>query len=138
MELSFAQQTAAFGWSILLGAGLALFYGVLKFLRVLFSFGKAAVIVADAVFMLVWALAVFYFSLAFLSGYIRLYVFFGSFTGFAVYRLFPGRLLGGIYCTLIRSLKAIFNKICIKVKIFAKYLLKIAGKLLYNIRRKKA
>ena len=117
MELSFAQQTAAFGWSVLLGIGLALFYGVLKFLRVLFSFGKAAVIVADVVFMLVWALAVFYFSLAFLSGFIRLYVFFGSFAGFAAYRLFPGRLLGRIYCTLIRALKAIFHKICIKVKL---------------------
>lgn len=132
MELSFAQQTAAFGWSILLGIGLALFYGVLKFLRVLFAFGKAAVIVVDVIFMLVWALAAFYFSLAFLSGYIRLYVFFGSFIGFAAYRLFPGRLLGRIYCTLIGALKAIFHKICIKVKLFAKYLLKIAGKLLYN------
>lgn len=137
MELTFAQQTTAFFWSFVPGVGLAVFYGVLKFLRFTFSPGKAAVIAADIFFMLVWALTVFFFSLAFLLGYVRLYVFVGTFMGFLLYRLTIGRLLFMLYSPVISFLKNFHQKISKKIKIFAKYLLKIACRLLYNISRVK-
>ena len=133
MELTWAQQSAAFCYSILLGAALGVLYGALKFWRVSFSLGKASVFALDVAFMLMWALAVFYFSLAFLLGYIRLYVFAGSLLGFALQRLTLGRLLARVYCPAVRFIRGVLQKFCVKSKIFAKYLLKIACKLLYNI-----
>lgn len=137
MELSFAQQSAAFLYSFVLGAMLAAVYGIIKFFRFAFSWGKAAVMAADIAFMLLWALSVFFFSLAFLYGYIRFYVFLGSFAAFLAVRLTLGRIFYALYSPLVRYAKKILHKICRKLKIFANYLLKIAHKVLYNIVSKK-
>lgn len=137
MELTFAQQSVAFGYSFILGLFLAVFYGALKFLRYAFSPGKTAVVILDILFMLVWAMSVFFFSLAYLMGFIRLHVIAGSVAGFLLYRLTAGRLLFRIYSPVIRFIKRILKKILLKLKIFANYLLKIVGKVLYNISRKK-
>ena len=133
MELTFAQQSAAFALSIVMGLGLGLLYGLLKFLRFLFSPARVAVFVLDVLFMLVWALGGFLFSLAYLRGYVRLYVFAGSLLGFLAYRLTLGRLLCRIYQPVVGLLKKVSQKIFEKLKLFAAYLLKIAGKILYNI-----
>lgn len=136
IELSFAQQSLAFAYSFLLGAFLGVLYGALKFLRYAFSPGRAAVISLDIIFMLIWAMSVFFFSLSYLMGFIRAYVFVGSFAGFLLYRITIGRLLCGLYSPLIRFVKKILQKTCEKTKLITKYLLKIAGKILYNISRK--
>ena len=133
MELTFAQQSAAFALSIVMGLGLGLLYGLLKFLRFLFSPARVAVFVLDVLFMLVWALGGFLFSLAYLRGYVRLYVFAGSLLGFLAYRLTLGRLLCRIYQPVVGLLKKVSQKIFEKLKLFAAYLLKIACKILYNI-----
>lgn len=123
-------------WSFVLGAALGAFYGALKFLRFTFTPGRAAVIAADIFFMLVWSMAVFYFSLGYLMGYVRAYVIIGSAAGFLLYRLTAGRLLFKLYAPLVRLAKKMLQKTCEKSKIFARYLLKIARKILYNISRK--
>lgn len=128
-----AQQSAAFGYSVLLGVALGVVYGLLRFWRTAFCPGRLAVVLSDSCFMLVWALAIFFFSLAFLSGFVRFYVAAGSLAGLLLYRLTVGRVLIRIYSPIIRITKKAFQKICEKTKIFAKYLLKIACKLLYNI-----
>lgn len=133
MELTFAQQSVAFGYSFILGLFLAVIYGALKFLRYAFSLGKATVVILDILFMLVWAMSVFFFSLAYLMGFIRVHVIAGSFTGFLLYRLTVGRLIFKIYSPLIRFLRKFLKKTSLKLKIFAKYLLKIVGHILYNI-----
>ena len=133
MELTFAQQSLAFGYSFILGLFLAVFYGALKFLRYAFSLGKTAVVILDIIFMLVWAMSVFFFSLAYLMGFIRFHVITGSLAGFLLYRLTVGRLLFRIYSPIIRFVKKTLKKISLKLKIFAKYILKIVGHLLYNI-----
>ena len=133
MELTFAQQTFAFFLSFVPGIAMAVLYGLIKLLRFVFSPGKAVTAVLDVLFMLTWALLIFYFSLAYLSGYIRFYVFAGSLAGFLCYRLTLGRLLFRIYRPIVVMTRRVLQKICEKIKIFAKYLLKIACKLLYNI-----
>ena len=77
MELDFAQQTTAFLWSIIPGIALGLIYGIIKFLRALFKIGKAGTFVLDIIFMIVFFLSVFIFSLAYIYGYIRAYVIAG-------------------------------------------------------------
>lgn len=133
MELSFEQQTLAFLLSVPLGVLLGAGYGVFKFCRYAFLPGRAATVALDILFMLLWAMSVFFFSLGYLMGYIRFYVFLGSFLGFLLYRLTLGRLFFHIYRPVLRFLRVIFHKSSVKIKIFAKYLLKIAGNLLYNI-----
>lgn len=136
MELTFAQQTFAFFLSFVPGIAMAVLYGLIKLLRFVFSPGKAVTAVLDVLFMLTWALLIFYFSLAYLSGYIRFYVFAGSLAGFLCYRLTLGRLLFRIYRPIVVMTRRVLQKICEKIKIFAKYLLKIARQLLYNIKKK--
>lgn len=128
-----AQQSVAFGCSVLMGIGLGVIYGLLKLWRTAFCPGRLAVVLSDSCFMLLWALAIFCFSLAYLSGYVRFYVAAGSLSGIVLYRLTIGRVLFRIYSPIIRITKKAIQKICEKIKIFAKYLLKIACKLLYNI-----
>ncbi len=137
VELTFAQQSAAFLWSFLPGVCLGVLYGALRFLRVCLSPGKAAVIISDITFMLIWALTMFYFSLAFMRGYVRAHVIIGSVLGFFAYRLTLGALMCRLYSPVLKAAGKIFHKIFVKGKIFAKYLLKIAYKLLYNICRNK-
>lgn len=137
MELSFAQQTVAFLYSLVLGAALAAVYGLMKFCRFAFSLGKIAVVVLDFLFMQLWAMSVFFFSLAYLRGYVRFYVFLGSFAGFLPVRLTIGRVMFAVYSPLLCLIKAILHKFCRKLKIFANYLLKIVHQILYNISSKK-
>ena len=136
LELTFAQQSVAFMWSFVLGAGLGVLYGALKFLRFTLTPGRAAIIASDIFFMLVWSMSVFFFSLGYLMGFVRAYVIIGSAAGFFLYRLTAGRLLFKIYAPIIRFVKKALQKICEKSKLIAKYLLKIARKILYNISRK--
>ena len=137
MELSFAQQSAAFLWSVALGASLAVLYGIFKFIRFSFSPGKAAVFLLDVLFMLSAAVSCFLFSLGFIQGYVRFYVFIGAAIGFAAYRMTVGRLTFILYSRFVLVCRKILNKILRKLKLFAKKLLKICHKILYNVGNRK-
>lgn len=137
MELSFAQQSAAFLWSVALGVSLAVLYGIFKFIRFSFSPGKAAVFLLDVLFMLSAAVSCFLFSLGFIQGYVRFYVFIGAAVGFAAYRMTVGRLTFILYSRLVLVCRKILNKILRKLKLFAKKLLKICHKILYNVGNRK-
>ena len=137
MELSFAQQSSAFLWSFVLGASLSALYGVFRLLRCTFSFGKAAVFLLDVIFMLAASVSCFLFSLGFIRGYVRFYVFIGAAIGFVAYRLTAGRLIFSVYSRILGVCRKILNKIFIKTKLFAKKLLKICRKILYNVSGKK-
>lgn len=133
MELTFLEQSTAFAYSLILGAVLGSVYGLFKIFRTAFCSGKASTFICDFLFMLLSAAAIFYFSTAFLYGYIRVYVFIGCAAGFFIYRASLGRLFSKIYCPLIITSKKISRKIQGKIKNFTKKLLKIAYKILYNI-----
>ena len=101
LELTFIQQSTAFLYSIPLGIALGILYGVFKFLRTAFNFGRVTVIATDVLYMILSMLAIFFFSLTFLLGYIRIYVCFGALLGFLFYRLTLGRLFSKLYCPII-------------------------------------
>ncbi len=133
MEQSFAVQSTAFLYSLPLGAVLGIIYGVLALLRHTLSLKKSAVIALDITFMLLCAVSIFYFSLGFLDGYIRVYVIFGAGLGFFIYRLTIGRLLQRILNPIISWIKRIIVAIFTKIKNIAKKLLKIGYHILYNV-----
>lgn len=133
MEQSFAVQSTAFLYSLPLGAVLGIIYGVLALLRHTLNLKKSAVIALDITFMLLCAVSIFYFSLGFLDGYIRVYVIFGAGLGFFIYRLTIGRLLQRILNPIISWIKRIIVAIFTKIKLIAKKLLKIGYHILYNV-----
>ncbi len=95
MEIDFYVQSQAFMYSLLLGAALGILYGAFKFIRTAFLSTKPAVIISDIAFMIVASLALFFYSLAMLYGYVRIYVVFGALldlrrTGFHLENLFQG------------------------------------------------
>ncbi|MGN0490219.1 spore cortex biosynthesis protein YabQ [Ruminococcus sp.] len=136
MELTFTQQSTAFLFSLLLGLFLGAFYEAFRLLRLCFNFGKAGTIISDILFMLCSSVSVFLFSLAFLLGFVRIYVIAGCFTGFLFFKLTVGRILAKIYCPVISFVRKISRKIRKKIKIFTKKLLKNGYKILYNISKK--
>lgn len=133
MELTFAQQSVAFLYSLLLGVGFGIFYAPFKMFRLAFCSKKSSVIAVDIFFMLCVSVVIYYFSLVFIMGYVRIYVFVGSLIGFLAYRLTLGVLFSKIYVPIISFVKKITNKIVLKLKNFTKKLLKITRNILYNI-----
>ena len=133
MEQSFAVQSTAFLYSLPLGAVLGIIYGIIALLRKTLNLKKGTVIALDITFMLLCAVSIFYFSLGFLDGYIRVYVIFGVGLGFFIYRLTIGRLLQRILNPIISWIKRIIVAIFTKIKNIAKKLLKIGYHILYNV-----
>lgn len=133
MEQSFAVQSTAFLYSLPLGAVLGVIYGIIALLRKTLNLKKGTVIALDITFMLLCAVSIFYFSLGFLDGYIRVYVIFGVGLGFFIYRFTIGRLLQRILNPIISWIKRIIVAIFTKIKNIAKKLLKIGYHILYNV-----
>ena len=136
MEIDFYIQSQAFWYSLLLGAGLGVLYGVFRLVRIAFLRSKAGVIAADTAFMLVSSLALFFYSLVTLYGYVRIYVVFGALCGFLIYRFSLGKLFSRIYCPIIKWVRAALIKFKTKFKKFTEKLLKNSNKILYNIGNK--
>lgn len=137
MELTFAQQSTAFMYSLLLGVCLGVFYEALKIIRLSFGFGKAGTIALDILFMLISSISVFLFSLAFLLGFIRIYVIAGTFSGFFAYKMLIGRVAAKLYCPLISFFQKKSHNIWNIIKKIAKKLLKNTYNILYNISKRK-
>lgn len=136
MELTFAQQSSAFVFSFLLGVSSGLLYGVLRLLRVFFCSGKVSIFIIDFLYMIIVSLALFCFSIAYINGSIRFYLYLGCLLGFIIYRFTIGKILWLVVYPLMQFIVSASQKIQNKIKIFTKKLLKIAYKILYNIKKK--
>ncbi len=132
MELNFYQQSIAFLWSIPLGVAVGILYGVIKFIRTAFDFRKTATIIADVIFMIISTTVIYLFSIAYIQGFVRIYVFIGCSIGFLLYRLTLGRLIAKIYTPIINFISKIIDNISTKFKKIAKKLLKNIHIILYN------
>lgn len=132
MELTFAQQSSAFLLSLLLGIAAGVLYGILRVLRVLFFRGRISVFIIDFLYMIAVSLALFCFSIAYINGAVRIYLYFGCLIGFVLYRGTLGRLISAVTLPVARYVICISRKIQVKIKFFAKKLLKNIVKILYN------
>lgn len=136
MELTFAQQSTAFLFSFLLGVSSGLLYGILKVFRVFFCSGKVSVFIIDFIYMIIVSLSLFCFSIAYINGSVRIYLYLGCLLGFIIYRLTLGKLLWIVMYPIMRFIISISQKIQNKFKKITKKLLKIGYKILYNIIKK--
>lgn len=133
MELTFAQQSAAFLYSLILGVGFGIIYAPFKMFRLAFCSKKSSTVAVDIFYMLCVSIVIYYFSLVYIMGYVRIYIFAGCLIGFLAYRLTLGRAFSRVYVPVIKFLKKFANKIMQKLKNFTKKLLKITHDILYNI-----
>lgn len=107
-------------------------YGVFKMFRTAFSPGKIALLLLDVMFMIISALSLFMFSLAFLLGFVRIYIILGALIGFLAYRFTLGMIFSKLYCPIIKFIGKVIRIICNYFKKIAKSLLKITHIILYN------
>lgn len=133
MELTFYEQSAAFGLSLVLGLMLGALYGVFRLFRIITGAGRKITFACDIAYMLICSLCCFFLSLGYIRGFVRIYIILGAAGGAVLYRLTLGRLLGKLFVPFIGRCRKLFFKIERKVKIFVKKLLKFAAGILYNI-----
>lgn len=133
MEYTFSEQSFAFLYSIILGAGLSFVYIPLKIIRVTLNPKKAVVILLDILFMLISAFATFLFALAFLNGSVRFYMILGEITGFLLLELTAGKIILKASVPVIKFVIKSIKKISNLLKKIIKKLLKILSKVVYNV-----
>ncbi len=109
------------------GVCLALLYELFRVPRRLFSFGRAAAVVADVIYCLIASLVMFGFFLGVSQGRPRLYLLIGMAGGAALWFCFPGRLLmrltesaRSIILRFFRSIGRFAGRAAKKIHFFAK------------------
>ena len=137
MELTFAQQSSAFLYSLVLGAAAGLLYDIFYIVRMCFCKGKISAFLIDFIYVTVVSLAMFVFSVAYMRGYVRLFVISGVLLGFSVFRLTIGKLFSKFYCSAIFFARKIIANFSGKIKKILKKLLKNSNKILYNVNKNK-
>ena len=137
MELTFAQQSTAFLYSLIFGVAAGLLYDIFKIIRMTLCKGKISVFVVDFLYVFIVSLNLFIFSVAYMLGFFRVFVMLGSIFGFIVCRLTLGRLLSLVYCPMIRFTGRVCTKFSQKIKKNLKKLLKNSNKILYNVGKNK-
>lgn len=110
---SVSQQTALFLLSVLLGASLGVVYDCFRVARILLPplQKPKPTFLADVLFWLIYGFCVFCFAAVSARGQVRVFMFFGSLLGFALYILTLGSLITGI----IRSIATVVYKVLRKV-----------------------
>ena len=136
-----------FFYCVLAGVALSLFADILRALRKYIRFGKAAVFVTDLVFCIIAAVLTFLMQFIYSNGTVRFYILSGELCGFLAARVAISPVcnmlfawINRIFYIIVRPIKAItmtvcqiVRKICKKLQLIAKNILKSADVLVYNI-----
>lgn len=136
MEISIAQQTFVFLYSILLGVILSVIYEVIRIMRVWGINKLHQLVISDCVFMIFCGFITFLFALAFSRGYVRFYIYIGEAIGFVLYRYTIGELTARLYSPIIFGIKKILDFICKVFKKLSEKLLINVCEIMYNIKKK--
>ncbi len=86
-EINNGFQALSFLYSIIIGIILAVFYDILKAIRISFKISDFAVFLTDIIYYIISAVASFCFFLSVSDGEIRFYILFGFVIGFLIWRI---------------------------------------------------
>ena len=110
MEMpSVAQETLTLGQALAVGAALGLYYDIFRILRRLFKFGYAAVVAQDIFFWVTSAIGVFFATIWFSGGVLRIYFVAASLVGWGIYAATAGVLLMFFVDKTIKMLTVVWN-----------------------------
>lgn len=140
-----------FFYCILAGVALSVLCDIFRALRKYMKLGKAAVFAVDFLFFVIAALVTFYMQFIYSNGGIRFYILFGEICGFLaarctlsplnnmlflrIYRIIRAivRPIKCVISAIYRKTLAVCKKICKKMLVFEKNILKSVGGLVYNV-----
>jgi spore cortex biosynthesis protein YabQ len=126
MEIYLAQQTGAFLWAILIGAGLALIYDAFRILRIAIPCGKGFIAAQDILFFIICAIVTFLYLLSHADGKVRAFLLLGELLGAVIY-----------FCTLSIPVMGVSRKIIALIRgilsFFYRYLVFPLWRLFYWI-----
>ncbi|MCD7730628.1 MAG: spore cortex biosynthesis protein YabQ [Oscillospiraceae bacterium] len=110
---SVSEQTSQFLLSIVLGAGIGVFYDCFRVLRILFPPARrtAAVAAEDVVFMLASGGAIFLFAFFYCRSQVRFFCIIGSLLGFILYILTVGSVVTGIIRAIAAAVYRVLHKV---------------------------
>ena len=109
MGIHLAEQTAAFLYSLLVGAGLGLVYDVFRVTRVAVRTGKAVIFIEDIVFFCIAAAITFLFLMGASDGKVRIFLLIGEFIGATLYYFTIGQLVMKASTFITNMIKAFFR-----------------------------
>ncbi|MDR2655865.1 MAG: spore cortex biosynthesis protein YabQ [Oscillospiraceae bacterium] len=99
-----SEQALIFLYSLILGAGLGVFYEIFRILRIAFKPNAIALFIQDVIFFAALAGATFVFLLAVNDGKPRWFLLFGEGSGFAAYYFTIGKLVSKIAPVVIGAI----------------------------------
>lgn len=133
MNITLADQTVYFLFSLLFGVILSALYDVVRIIRFL-GFTKIwQIILSDILYFVFSAFLTVLFSLPFNKGAVRYFVIFGEAVGFIVYRFTVGEYTAPVYCFLIRIIRVFAEKSLKILRFFSNKLLKANRFVVYNV-----
>lgn len=109
MGIHLADQTLAFLYASLLGAGLGLLYDAFRILRIAFPPGKGLIFAQDVVFFVLCALATFLFLLTTIDGVVRMFLLIGELIGAVLYHCTLGQLVMKVAQAIIDAVTAVIR-----------------------------
>lgn len=108
-EINSNFQVMSFIGSIILGGIFSLLFDVFKAFRISFKMSGVAVFITDIIYFLSIALLSFCYFLATTDGEIRLFIIFGCFLGFIIFRFLISRYLTATLSYIIKKIIKIFS-----------------------------
>ncbi|MGN0475809.1 MAG: spore cortex biosynthesis protein YabQ [Ruminococcus sp.] len=133
MELYQTFHPTVFLISLLWGVLIFVLYDINRFLRYIFSNHKYVIILLDILFMILCAVIVFLFSLAYNFGKPRIYMLIGMALSTLALRFTLGKLSLVIFVKLFSIFSVIIQKIYLFFKKLLTKLLKSFASLVYNL-----
>lgn len=92
------EQTRLFLLSVAMGAVFGIIFDIFRALRVIFPFLKKNIptIICDILFVIICGLGIYFFSLVFARGEVRMYYAAGALLGMIIYLMTAGTVIMGI------------------------------------------
>ncbi|MBQ2687542.1 MAG: spore cortex biosynthesis protein YabQ [Clostridia bacterium] len=137
LDINLSSQGYTFLCSLLNGLVLAFIYTIFKCIRLAFSNRKIPTIICDVLYMLLFTLFTYIFSIGFTQGRVRYYVLIGEVLAILIYKFTLGWLLDKLFARILKLFRKIYMFLQKNISVFAKKLLKACHKMLYNIVNKK-
>lgn len=137
LDVTVSTQVWAFLCSVLCGLVAGAVYSLFGIVRTVSDNNRIMTFLCDVLYMLIFAVITYIFSIGFTEGFVRAYTLAGELTGFLVFKFTLGALVSKSVKWLLKAFRKIICAIQKNISQFAKKLLKQSHKMLYNKHKKK-
>ncbi len=133
MDFTLKEQMWCLLWSLVLGVFLGVVYDLIRFFRISLCRGRVSVFLLDLMFMLFCAFSCVFFSMGFSRGSTRYFTLIGMAAGFFIYFFTAGRIIRFLFEFVFKKVRRLLGFIYNYFSKTSKRVLKLAGRILYNI-----